>query len=62
MLSQGAEEARSKYLRLNSEQKDKIKEVYDGLQKDKKWQYLSIEEKSQEAERQIEESKRMQLE
>lgn len=61
MLSQEAEEARNKYLRLNSEQKDKIKEVYEGLKKDKKWQYLSIEEKSQEAERQIEESRRLQL-
>lgn len=62
MMTQEAEEARSKYLRMNSEQRDKIMEVYDGLKKDKKWQYLSIEEKSQEAERQIEEAKRLQLE
>lgn len=62
MMTQEAEEARNKYLRMNSEQKDKIREVYDGLQKDKKWQYLTIEEKSQEAERQIEEAKRLQLE
>ena len=52
-MTQEAEEARNKYLRLNSEQKDKIRDVYDGLKKEKKWQYLSIEEKSQEAERQI---------
>lgn len=53
MMTQEAVEARNKYLRLNSEQKDKIREVYDGLKKEKKWQYLSIEEKSSEADRQI---------
>lgn len=42
-MYQEAEEARNKYLKLNTEHKEKLKEVYDGIKKNKKWQYLSME-------------------
>jgi len=50
--------AHTKYLQISLDHKQKIKEVYEDLKKGRKWQYLSIEEKSQEAERQISESKK----
>ena len=57
-MQQEAEEAHSKYLLLNSGHKEKLREVYEGIKKNKKWQYLSMEEQSQEADRFINDSKR----
>ncbi len=44
-------------MQLKSQHKEKIKEVYEDIKKNKKWLYLSTEEKSLEAEREISESK-----
>jgi hypothetical protein len=47
------QQSKTKLLQVSEKHKIKLKEVYDDLKKGRKWQYLSIEEQSEEAERLI---------
>jgi hypothetical protein len=56
------EEAKSKNMELLGNHKSRIKEVFEEIKKSKNEQYLTLEEQSLQAERIINESRKLELE